>query len=96
MGPIATHHGERLAMEAVADNVLEIEDLRVSFYTEEGELRAVAGISFSIPRGSIVGVLGESGCGKCVTSCSVLRLIQSPGKIKSGSIRFNPKGGDSV
>jgi ABC-type dipeptide/oligopeptide/nickel transport system ATPase component len=62
-------------MEAVVDNVLEIEDLRVSFYTEEGELRAVDGVSFSIPRGSIVGLVGESGCGKSVTSYSVLRLI---------------------
>ena len=75
MGPIAAHHGERLAMEAVVDNVLEIEDLRVSFYTEEGELRAVDGVSFSIPRGAIVGLVGESGCGKSVTSYSVLRLI---------------------
>ena len=64
-----------MAMEAVVDNVLEIEDLRVSFYTEEGELRAVDGVSFSIPRGSIVGLVGESGCGKSVTSYSVLRLI---------------------
>jgi peptide/nickel transport system ATP-binding protein len=51
-------------MEAVAENVLEMEDLRVSFYTEEGEVRAVDGVSFSIPRGSIVGLVGESGCGK--------------------------------
>ena len=83
-------------MEAVVDNVLEIEDLRVSFYTEEGEVRAVDGVSFSIPRGSIVGLVGESGCGKSVTCYSVLRLIQSPGEIKGGSIRFNPNNGDSV
>jgi peptide/nickel transport system ATP-binding protein len=55
---------ERSDMEAVAENVLEMEDLRVSFYTEEGEVRAVDGVSFSIPRGSIVGLVGESGCGK--------------------------------
>jgi len=83
-------------MEAVVDNVLEIEDLRVSFYTEEGEVRAVDGVSFSIPRGSIVGLVGESGCGKSVTSYSVLRLIQRPGEIKGGSIRFNPQDGGSV
>jgi oligopeptide/dipeptide ABC transporter ATP-binding protein len=96
MPPIRMRRGERLAMEAVVDNVLEIEDLRVSFYTEEGEVRAVDGVSFSIPRGSIVGLVGESGCGKSVTSYSVLRLIQRPGEIKSGSIRFNPQEGDSV
>ena len=79
MPPIRTRRGERLAMEAVVDNVLEIQDLRVSFYTEEGEVRAVDGVSFSIPRGSIVGLVGESGCGKSVTSYSVLRLIQRPG-----------------
>ncbi len=83
-------------MGAVADNVLEIEDLHVYFYTEEGEVRAVDGVSFSIPRGSIVGLVGESGCGKSVTSYSVLRLIQQPGEIKGGSIRFNPQEGGSI
>ena len=62
-------------MAEVADNVLEIEDLRVYFYTEEGEVRAVDGVTFAIPRGAIVGLVGESGCGKSVTSYSVLRLI---------------------
>ena len=64
MLPILMPRDERSDMEAVAENVLEIEDLRVSFYTEEGEVRAVDGVSFSIPRGSIVGLVGESGCGK--------------------------------
>ena len=59
MGPIATHHGEELTMEAVVDNVLEIEDLRVSFYTEEGKMRAVDGVSFSISRGSIMELVRE-------------------------------------
>ena len=83
-------------MAEIADNVLEIEDLRVYFYTEEGEVRAVDGVSFSIPRGAIVGLVGESGCGKSVTSYSVLRLIQPPGDIVGGSIRFNPQEGESV
>jgi len=83
-------------MAEVADNVLEIEDLRVYFYTEEGEVRAVDGVTFAIPRGAIVGLVGESGCGKSVTSYSVLRLIQSPGEIVGGSIRFNPQAGESV
>ena len=64
MLPILMPRDERSDMEAVAENVLEMEDLRVSFYTEEGEVRAVDGVSFSIPRGSIVGLVGESGCGK--------------------------------
>ena len=78
------------------DNVLEIDDLRVYFYTEEGEVRAVDGVSFSIPRGSIMGLVGESGCGKSVTCYSVLRLIQQPGEIKGGAIRFYPKAGEAV
>jgi len=96
MLPTLMPRDERSGMEAVAENVLEIEDLRVSFYTEEGEVRAVDGVSFAIPRGSIVGLVGESGCGKSVTSYSVLRLIQRPGEIKSGSIRFNSQDGGSV
>ena len=76
MPPTLMPRDERADMEAVAENVLEIEDLRVSFHTEEGEVRAVDGVSFAIPRGSIVGLVGESGCGKSVTSYSVLRLIQ--------------------
>ena len=83
-------------MKTVKDNVLEIEDLRVYFYTEEGEVRAVDGVSFSIPRGAIVGLVGESGCGKSVTSYAVLRLIQQPGEIKGGSIRFYPQDGEPI
>ena len=58
MLPTLMPRDERSDMEAVAENVLEIEDLRVSFHTEEGEVRAVDGVSFSIPRGSIVGLVG--------------------------------------
>ena len=96
MPPTHTRRGERSDMGAVVDNVLEIEDLRVYFYTEGGEVRAVDGVSFSIPRGAIVGLVGESGCGKSVTSYSVLRLIQQPGEIKGGSIRFYPQDGESI
>jgi peptide/nickel transport system ATP-binding protein len=72
------------------DNALEIEDLRVSFDTEEGEVFAVDGVSFAMRRGQILGLVGESGCGKSVTAYSILRLIQSPGRIASGTIRFHP------
>ena len=82
--------------ETASDNVLEIEDLRVYFYTEEGQVRAVDGVSFAIPRGKIMALVGESGCGKSVTSFSILRLIQKPGKIEGGSIRFFPKDGDPI
>jgi oligopeptide/dipeptide ABC transporter ATP-binding protein len=81
----------------MADNVLEIDNLRVYFYTDEGEVKAVDGVSFNMTRGKILAVVGESGCGKSVTSYSILRLIQSPGKIMEGShIRFIPKQGDAI
>ena len=78
------------------DSVLEIEDLRVYFYTEEGQVRAVDGVSFAIPRGEIMALVGESGCGKSVTSFSILRLIQKPGRIEGGVIRFLPKDCEPV
>ena len=72
------------------ENILEIEDLHTYFYTEQGVVKAVNGVSYDVPKHSVVGVVGESGCGKSVTSMSVMRLIQGPsGQIASGSIRFN-------
>ena len=70
-------------------NILEIEDLNTYFFTDQGVVKAVNGVSFNIPLNSTVGVVGESGCGKSVTPMSVMRLIQGPsGQIVSGSIRF--------
>lgn len=70
-------------------NLLEIEDLHSYFFTDQGVVKAVNGVSFEVPMNSTVGVVGESGCGKSVTSMSVMRLLQGPsGQIVSGSIRF--------
>lgn len=77
-------------------NVLEVEDLRVFFYTEEGEVRAVDGVSFGMRRGRTTAIVGESGCGKSVTAFSILRLIQSPGEMKGGQMNFYPQGGSKV
>lgn len=67
---------------------LEIDDLRVSFDTPQGEVRAVDGVSLSLAPGEALGLVGESGCGKSVTAMSVLRLVPSPpGRVVSGSIR---------
>ena len=83
---------EFLAEMKNPDNILEIEDLHTFFYTEQGIVKAVNGVSYDVPRNSVVGVVGESGCGKSVTSMSVMRLIQGPsGQIDSGSIRFQAK-----
>ena len=70
-------------------NILEIEDLNTYFFTDQGVVKAVNGVSFNIPKNATVGIVGESGCGKSVTSMSVMRLLQGPqGQIFSGSIRF--------
>ncbi len=70
-------------------NILEIEDLNTYFFTDQGIVKAVNGVSFNIPKNATVGVVGESGCGKSVTSMSIMRLLQGPqGQIYSGSIRF--------
>ncbi len=70
--------------------LLEIKDLVTGFETESGLLKAVDGVSFSVPRGSCVGIVGESGCGKSVTAMSIVRLLPQPmGKIMGGQILFN-------
>ena len=68
--------------------LLEVEDLRTYFKTREGEVHAVDGVSFEVEEGSVLGIVGESGCGKSVTSLSIMGLVQPPGRIVSGSIRF--------
>ena len=71
------------------NNILEIENLHSYFFTDQGGVKAVNGVQFNIPLNSTVGVVGESGCGKSVTSMSVMRLLQGPsGQIVEGSIRF--------
>ena len=70
-------------------NILEIEDLHTYFFTDQGIVKAVNGVSFDVPRNATVGVVGESGCGKSVTSMSIMQLLQAPqGQIYSGHIRF--------
>ncbi len=72
------------------NNVVEIDNLCTYFFTDIGTVRAVDGISFNIPKCSTVGVVGESGCGKSVTSLSLMQLVQRPnGQVVSGEIRFN-------
>lgn len=74
------------------NNVVEFEDLHTYFYTDNGIVKAVNGVTFNVPKESIVGVVGESGCGKSVTSMSLMRLVQAPqGQISGGSIRFKTK-----
>ena len=70
-------------------NILEIDDLHTYFFTDQGTVKAVNGVSFNVPKNATVGVVGESGCGKSVTSMSIMQLLQGPqGQICSGAIRF--------
>ena len=62
------------------DNVVRVEDLYVNFYTTLGVVRALNGVSFNIPRGKVLGVVGESGCGKSITGLSILQLVPPPGQ----------------
>lgn len=72
------------------NNLIEIDDLHTSFFTDRGTVKSVDGVSFSIPKNKIIGVVGESGCGKSVTSLSVMQLVAAPqGQITGGAIRFN-------
>ncbi|MCD6322845.1 MAG: ABC transporter ATP-binding protein [Clostridiales bacterium] len=69
--------------------ILEVNNLKTSFFTHLGEVQAVRGSTFSMDEGDILGIVGESGSGKSVTALSVIKLIDEPGKIKEGSIIFN-------
>ena len=69
--------------------MLEVKDLRTSFFTPAGEVKAVNGVSFNLDHGKVLGIVGESGSGKSVTAYSVMQILEKTGKIVSGSIKFN-------
>ena len=76
-------------MTSRSDNLLEVRHLKTYFYTQDGVVKAVDGVDFNVRRGEVLGLVGESGCGKSVTSLSVLRLIGQPGRIVEGEIIFD-------
>jgi peptide/nickel transport system ATP-binding protein len=77
------------------NNVVEFDDLHTYFFTDVGTVKAVDGVTFEVPQGKTVGVVGESGCGKSVTALSLMQLVQRPqGQIVKGTVRFN--AGDKV
>ena len=69
-------------------DLLELDNLQTSFFTRDGEVHAVRGVSFALNAGELVGIVGESGCGKSVTCKSILQLLGNNGKITGGSVRF--------
>ena len=83
-------------MAADSSLLLEVRDLRVHFPLDEGTVRAVDGLSYSLERGRTLGVVGESGCGKTVTAQSILGIVPRPGRIVSGEIIYHPSDGPSI
>ncbi len=73
--------------------VLEVTDLQTWFYTRDGVAKAVDGVSFTVNKGEVLGIVGESGCGKSVTALSIMKLIPKPGVVESGSVMFH---GDDI
>ncbi|HRE26017.1 MAG TPA: ABC transporter ATP-binding protein [Anaerolineales bacterium] len=70
-------------------NILEVRNLKTYFFTEDGVVKSVDGVDFTVRRGEVLGLVGESGCGKSVTSLSIMRLIGQPGKTIDGEIFFD-------
>ena len=76
----------------MAGKLLEVKHLRTSFFTAEGEVKSVGGVSYYVDQGEIIAIVGESGCGKSVTQMSVMQLVQTPpGKILGGEVLFEGK-----
>ncbi len=76
-------------MENNKENILEVKGLKTQFFTESGAVKAVDDVSIVVKRGEVLGIVGESGCGKSVTSLSIMRLISQPGRIVAGEIIFD-------
>ena len=77
----AAMHGEK--------PVLSVRDLRTSFFTEQGEVKAVNGVSFNLYKGKILGVVGESGSGKSVTAYSIMQILADSGKVVGGELLYH-------
>ena len=80
-------------MEENGDTILKVEDLHTYFHTTLGTVRALNGVSYTVPRGKVLGIVGESGCGKSVTSLSIMQLVPPPGRIEQGKIYFRTARG---
>src|SRR5947208_2177788 len=76
------------------DLLLSVRNLATHFKTAEGVVKAVDGVSFDVPEGRVVGIVGETGCGKSVAARSILRIVDQPGKIVSGEILLKQPGGN--
>jgi oligopeptide/dipeptide ABC transporter ATP-binding protein len=80
---------EKTHVEKIKDNILEVKGLKTQFFTESGVVRAVDGVDIVVKRGEVLGIVGESGCGKSVTSLSIMGLISQPGRVVDGEVIFD-------
>ncbi|MBE2184020.1 MAG: ABC transporter ATP-binding protein [Anaerolineae bacterium] len=83
-------------MSSGSENLLDVRNLQTHFVTDDGVIKAVDGVSFSIPRGKTLCVVGESGCGKSITARSILNVVDPPGRIIGGDILFRPEAGREI
>jgi oligopeptide/dipeptide ABC transporter ATP-binding protein len=79
----------RRRVGSAGERLLDVRGLQTSFHTSDGVVRAVTGVDFHVNRGEVMGLVGESGCGKSVTSLSIMRLIAPPGRIEAGEVVFD-------
>jgi ABC-type dipeptide/oligopeptide/nickel transport system ATPase component len=80
------------AYSGKSEKILQVKNLETSFFTEDGIVKAVENVSFDVYKGQTLGIVGESGCGKSVTSLSIMRLIPNPpGRITNGEILYKGK-----
>src|SRR3954467_13067241 len=78
------------------DLLLEMRDLKIHFFTDEGVVKAVDGVSYSMQRGKTLCIVGESGSGKSVAARAMLKLVHHPGKIVGGNILYHKPGGETI
>ncbi|MGC9522019.1 MAG: ABC transporter ATP-binding protein [Anaerolineae bacterium] len=84
---------EETQLSAPRDTIVDVRDLHTYFFTDLGVARALNGVTYSIPRGKVLGIVGESGCGKSVTALSIMQLVQPPGRIVKGEIVLHRRNG---
>ena len=86
------HREVNILSESMGDNILEVRNLRTSFHTNNGIVKAVNDVSFDVKKGEVLGIVGESGCGKSVTAFSITQLVPSPGEIEGGNVFYDLNG----